>query len=129
MNRKIAERKVIDREKTCPFLLRLFWKENDAHSLEDFIEKGKEPVQDEVQVYTWKDATLRELVDLVKSSIPCAMRKEAKFKFTHIYQDLSGKLKKKELATLHSIKKSKDCLLYTSPSPRDGLLSRMPSSA
>ena len=23
----------------------------------------------------------------------------------------------------------KDCLLYTSPSPRDGLLSRMPSSA
>ena len=25
--------------------------------------------------------------------------------------------------------KSMDCLLYTSPSPRDGLLSRMPSSA
>ena len=26
-------------------------------------------------------------------------------------------------------KKYDDCLLYTSPSPRDGLLSRMPSSA
>ena len=26
-------------------------------------------------------------------------------------------------------KTSYDCLLYTSPSPRDGLLSRMPSSA
>ena len=26
-------------------------------------------------------------------------------------------------------KKKKTCLLYTSPSPRDGLLSRMPSSA
>ena len=26
-------------------------------------------------------------------------------------------------------KKPLDCLLYTSPSPRDGLLSRMPSSA
>ena len=26
-------------------------------------------------------------------------------------------------------KQSKPCLLYTSPSPRDGLLSRMPSSA
>ena len=25
--------------------------------------------------------------------------------------------------------KAMDCLLYTSPSPRDGLLSRMPSSA
>ena len=29
-----------------------------------------------------------------------------------------------DLTTLHNI-----CLLYTSPSPRDGLLSRMPSSA
>ena len=27
------------------------------------------------------------------------------------------------------LKKYKACLLYTSPSPRDGLLSRMPSSA
>ena len=27
------------------------------------------------------------------------------------------------------LKKHNDCLLYTSPSPRDGLLSRMPSSA
>ena len=29
----------------------------------------------------------------------------------------------------HTMPKSKVCLLYTSPSPRDGLLSRMPSSA
>ena len=27
------------------------------------------------------------------------------------------------------IRQSRGCLLYTSPSPRDGLLSRMPSSA
>ena len=27
------------------------------------------------------------------------------------------------------MKEIEDCLLYTSPSPRDGLLSRMPSSA
>ena len=30
---------------------------------------------------------------------------------------------------LDEIEAIKDCLLYTSPSPRDGLLSRMPSSA
>ena len=29
----------------------------------------------------------------------------------------------------HDTVKFYDCLLYTSPSPRDGLLSRMPSSA
>ena len=30
---------------------------------------------------------------------------------------------------LEVIARADDCLLYTSPSPRDGLLSRMPSSA
>ena len=30
---------------------------------------------------------------------------------------------------VHEDPRYKDCLLYTSPSPRDGLLSRMPSSA
>ena len=30
---------------------------------------------------------------------------------------------------LAPVEPSKGCLLYTSPSPRDGLLSRMPSSA
>ena len=37
----------------------------------------------------------------------------------------------KEIVFIISKKKEmiKDCLLYTSPSPRDGLLSRMPSSA
>ena len=34
------------------------------HSREDFAVRGKEP-KDEVQIYTWKDATLRELTDLV----------------------------------------------------------------
>ena len=29
----------------------------------------------------------------------------------------------------HSLGQARRCLLYTSPSPRDGLLSRMPSSA
>ena len=33
----------------------------------------------------------------------------------------------KGIEQLHSLFKA--CLLYTSPSPRDGLLSRMPSSA
>ena len=33
------------------------------------------------------------------------------------------------LAGLNRLSKPGSCLLYTSPSPRDGLLSRMPSSA
>ena len=38
------------------------------------------------------------------------------------------KLKQEQL-TLKQEEKRNTCLLYTSPSPRDGLLSRMPSSA
>ena len=38
----------------------------------------------------------------------------------------AGKFEEKDCFT---IKKLEFCLLYTSPSPRDGLLSRMPSSA
>ena len=43
----------------------------------------------------------------------------------------SGNNNLKELArlTLLNILSVQGCLLYTSPSPRDGLLSRMPSSA
>ena len=47
---------------------------------------------------------------------------------------LSGRDKKKEGEVIeidrpNNRAKVKDCLLYTSPSPRDRLLSRMPSSA
>ena len=34
-----------------------------------------------------------------------------------------------EVLNMNNDNELKDCLLYTSPSPRDGLLSRMPSSA
>ena len=40
------------------------------HASEEFAVRGKEP-KDEVQIYTWKDATLRELTDLVRrNSLP-----------------------------------------------------------
>ena len=35
----------------------------------------------------------------------------------------------KENPAVRPVEEDKTCLLYTSPSPRDGLLSRMPSSA
>ena len=48
-----------------------------------------------------------------------------------VKENASSVQKKKRSSTEGSgmAKRSVDCLLYTSPSPRDGLLSRMPSSA
>ena len=40
-----------------------------------------------------------------------------------------GELDVAEFARLVAAARAQNCLLYTSPSPRDGLLSRMPSSA
>ena len=41
----------------------------------------------------------------------------------------SGSGKSTLLRCINLLESIDDCLLYTSPSPRDGLLSRMPSSA
>jgi len=40
--------------------------------MDDFSVRGKEP-KDEVQIYTWKDATLRELTDLVCISLTLSL--------------------------------------------------------
>ena len=39
------------------------------------------------------------------------------------------KVKQTDMRSLHAIKQKYNCLLYTSPSPRDPKTSRMPSSA
>ena len=42
---------------------------------------------------------------------------------------IDGSNKKESIRTMPGVYRYTICLLYTSPSPRDGLLSRMPSSA
>ncbi|KAL9289861.1 hypothetical protein ACSQ67_024367 [Phaseolus vulgaris] len=88
----------VDREKTCPLLLRVFTKIGGHHSMEDFAVRGKEP-KDEVQIYTWKDATLRELTDLVKEVAPAARRRNAKLSFAFVFPDKNGRFKVQEKNT------------------------------
>lgn len=40
------------------------------YRLEDYAKRGHEPTDDEIQIYTWPDATLRELADLVAEVRP-----------------------------------------------------------
>lgn len=44
-----------------------------------------------MQVYTWPDATLRELTDLVKEVKSEARRTTAKFEFAFVYPDRRGR--------------------------------------
>uniref|UniRef100_A0A5B6ZDV8 18 kDa Sin3-associated polypeptide n=1 Tax=Davidia involucrata TaxID=16924 RepID=A0A5B6ZDV8_DAVIN len=91
----------VDREKTCPLLLRVFTKIGGHHSDADFAVRGKEP-KDEVQIYTWKDATLRELTDLVKEVAPEARRRDALLSFAFVYPDKHGRFVVREVGRTFS---------------------------
>ena len=84
------------------------------HTKEDYAVRGKEP-KDEVQIYTWKDANLRELTDLVHNGCACvfssflstqsgtmllfqvkevsvaARRRDARLSFAFVYPDKNGR--------------------------------------
>ena len=46
-----------------------------------------------------------------------------------VFENVAYPLHIRKISNDEINKRVKDCLLYTSPGPRDGLLSRMPSSA
>uniref|UniRef100_A0A0D9YLH9 Histone deacetylase complex subunit SAP18 n=1 Tax=Oryza glumipatula TaxID=40148 RepID=A0A0D9YLH9_9ORYZ len=91
----------VDREKTCPLLLRVFTKVGGHHQNEEFAVRGKEP-KDEVQIYTWKDATLRELTDLVKEVALAARKRNARLSFAFVYPDKHGRFVVKEVGSTFS---------------------------
>ncbi|KAJ0111336.1 hypothetical protein Patl1_00323 [Pistacia atlantica] len=84
------------------------------HSREDFAVRGKEP-KDEVQIYTWKDATLRELTDLVKEVASAARRRDARLSFAFVYPDKNGRFVLREVCLFlykpHNLEKKLERLL------------------
>lgn len=64
---------------TCPLLLRVFCSTGRHNSAGDYL-RGNVP-QNELQIYTWMDATLRELTSLVKEVNPETRRKGTYFDF------------------------------------------------
>lgn len=74
----------IDRQKNTPFLLRLFYKIGGFHSIDEF-QPNNQPITDEIQIYTWKDASLHELAQLLAKAIPD--NNHTRFSFRLIYND------------------------------------------
>jgi len=79
--------KTVDREKTCPLLLRVFCNPTGRHHEMREYFKGVVPTN-ELQIYTWLDATLKELMGLVKEVNPDARRKGTYFDFSVVYPNL-----------------------------------------
>ena len=86
----------------------MYYKENDEHTLLQFDNKEKILESEEVKIYTWKDATLRELADLVKEMVPAAKKKDATIEFYIVYLNFYGKYKKRLAGSVSSIGKGKE---------------------
>eukprot|EP00457_Paulinella_chromatophora_P017467 gb/GEZN01018518.1/.p1 GENE.gb/GEZN01018518.1/~~gb/GEZN01018518.1/.p1 ORF type:complete len:130 (+),score=22.17 gb/GEZN01018518.1/:36-425(+) len=95
----------IDREKTCPLLLRVFYKIGGHHTVEDY---AKELPADELQIYTWKNASLEELTTLIKGVTPEARKPDAMLSFALVYPDKEGKLKIRQVAQTFAHRRSQD---------------------
>ena len=80
---------MVDREKTCPLLLRVFPRHGTHHRIEEFADRKKLP--DEIAIYTWMDADLKELSDLIKDVQPAARGRNARISFSFIYPDRKGR--------------------------------------
>ncbi|CAG9772131.1 unnamed protein product [Ceutorhynchus assimilis] len=73
----------------CPFLLRVFVSSSGHHHKLTEYHKGNTP-SNELQIYTWKDATLYELTQLVKEVNPEARLRGTKFSFALVFPDFKG---------------------------------------
>jgi len=69
-------------------LLRVFCAMGRHHSLSDY-NRGNVPPS-ELQIYTWTDATLQEMMSLVREVNYEARRRGTRFAFAHIYPDPRG---------------------------------------
>jgi len=81
-NQEQNQEEKIDREKTCPLLLRVFCQIGRHHRPDEFNRKTP---SNELQIYTWKDASLKELMSLVKEVNPDARRKGTYFDFAIVF--------------------------------------------
>ncbi|XP_055328267.1 histone deacetylase complex subunit SAP18-like [Paramacrobiotus metropolitanus] len=75
------ERRVVDRESTCPILIRTFIQSN-THLKPSEINSGNLPNDERLLlIHTWVDATLRELTNIIREVRPEARRLGTRLSF------------------------------------------------
>ena len=68
------------------------------------------------------DPQILEIIENLKGRKPYEEKRASKLGFSSLYSYIEDKILKKKLsveAEIDKVDMSKDCLLYTSPSPRD----------
>ncbi|KAJ1971251.1 hypothetical protein H4R34_005803, partial [Dimargaris verticillata] len=67
-----------------PFLLRVFYRIGDHNSLEAY-NRGIDQLDNELQIHTWRDATLKEIALLIQEVVEEARGVNVRFSFRLIY--------------------------------------------
>jgi len=100
------KKSTVDREKVCPFLLRVFCKRGNHHRIDEFT-INHQPVEDEIQIYTWKDASLREIASLLAEVDPKYAKYGNSISFKSIYLDsVRARYNSKDLGVINISKPS-----------------------
>ncbi|KAF8187203.1 histone deacetylase complex protein [Pholiota molesta] len=112
----------VSREKTAPFLIRTFVKIGSFHRLSLF-EDGTLPTTDEHQIFTWKDATLREVLTTLRNTAPHIAEYRhplARFSFKTVFADSTnkGRYAQKDIGTVYSRDILGEPGSLASPAPR-----------
>ncbi|KAF8932496.1 Histone deacetylase complex subunit sap18 [Haplosporangium gracile] len=87
---------IVDREKLCPFLLKMFYKQGEHHRVDQYKPTSLPPKSSELQLYTWKNATMGEIASLIQQAIPDLLldtpgsaKTGGELHFRHIYLDMT----------------------------------------
>jgi len=75
----------VDRARTTPFLLHLYYRQGGFHRLDDFRSTGQP--RDFIQIYTWRDCTLQELSVLISEALPSVCPPRSRCGFRLIFAD------------------------------------------
>lgn len=100
---KLTRKIVVNREKTCPLLLRMFCSNGKHHDPTEFINGSTPTSSSELQIYTWMDANLEELTNLIQEVNPDCRTRGTVFDFCIVYPDLkSDRYRMKTMGTVVS---------------------------
>ncbi|KAJ5079811.1 histone deacetylase complex subunit sap18 [Anaeramoeba ignava] len=96
----------VDRKSITPFLLRTFIRVGDRNSPKDYQESLP---QDEIEIYSWKDCTLKELTSIIQDNCIPARKQGTRFVFAFVFKDKrTGQIVFKDIGSTYSSKSSSD---------------------
>ena len=85
----LSNLKQLQNFQVCPFLLRVFLCEGRHHTMSEYTNKRTPPTARELQIYTWLDASLSELMGLIRE-LPEYRSKGTQFSFSVVFPEPSS---------------------------------------